>query len=90
MQYMRCKCGECQYWGSGMMPAKCNWCEKCETTLAGGPNGHKTERTPHFLVETPVETDDGHGILSRCKYCLQTKKQIIESGEPYETESRNS
>ena len=75
MQFWRCKCGESTAFGSDP-PAKCDFCEKCSTTLEGHPDHHKTERTPHKWVQSPVETDEGPKPLTRCQYCHRTKKEI--------------
>lgn len=76
MRYYQCKCGESQWWGS-IPPSACIWCEKCQSNPAGGPSGHR-ERIDHEFIETSVETDDGPRVLSRCRYCMMTKKQIAE------------
>ncbi len=67
-----------------MGPFQCSWCEKCQSNPAEGPNSHSTERTPHRMVCTKVEVDDGHGTLTRCIWCHRTKAEIAERGEPME------
>lgn len=75
MKYARCKCGESEFWGSGMSPEPCCPCKKCGTIPGYGPDSHPEVR-PHEWVETKVETDEGPKTLSRCSWCLKTKKQI--------------
>ena len=78
MIYSRCKCGNVQQWGSGMPPAKCDPCPKCGTIPATGPDCHP-DPVPHdFSFAEQVETDEGPKTLSRCRYCLKTKKEIEE------------
>jgi hypothetical protein len=75
MIYMQCKCGEYQFFGSGMEPAKCAKCKKCGTRPATGPNSH-VDPLPHEFVARPVETDEGNATLSRCKYCYKTRSEV--------------
>ncbi len=74
MQYYRCKCGDSEAWCSDS-PWPCARCKKCGSDLAGGPDLHRDPR-PHEFLEYPVETDDGQATLSRCRWCMKTKKQI--------------
>lgn len=83
MRGYQCKCGNIRG-ATSMGITQCLWCDKCKTTAAFGPDSHKTERVPHLLYPTDVEVDDGIMTLHRCRYCLKTKKEIIELGEPYE------
>lgn len=84
MQYARCKCGAYEAWTSGMPLNGCAWCKKCGTTPAYRPEGHKTERPAHQMVTTKVDTDDGNGKLTRCKWCMRTKASLEKDGEPME------
>lgn len=71
MKYWQCKCGDYQFYGSGMSPEPCTYCKKCGTTAAGLPP------IPHeFTMISKVETDEGEKKLSRCKWCYKTKSQI--------------
>lgn len=81
MIYYRCKCGDLESYSS-MGPRRCAFCTKCNTTLASGPEGHKTERTKHQMIKEQVETDEGNAVLTRCGYCLRTKKEL--EGQPME------
>lgn len=74
MIFYRCKCGDSQAWGS-MPPAQCAWCEKCQSSLAAGPDGHR-DRVPHEFVASKVETDGGDATLTRCWFCHRTRKEI--------------
>ena len=74
MQYGKCECGSLEFWGSGMVPATCSPCEKCGTLPWGGE-----VREHEFYVEV-VEADDGDHTLSRCRWCMQTKRDI-EKGD---------
>ncbi len=76
MNYYKCKCGAHEGWNSGMPIPKCAWCKKCETTPAYSPEGHKTERPFHLMVQHEVKTDEGPKILSRCRYCMKTLEQL--------------
>lgn len=75
MKYYRCKCGKSEAWGS-QPPPRCSWCKACESDPASSPELH-SERTPHLfdLVEK-VETDNGESQLTRCRYCLKTRKEV--------------
>jgi hypothetical protein len=54
MKYAQCKCGERKLWTTmGIKP--CLWCEKCQTTPAYGPEGHKTERPKHKILKRSDE-----------------------------------
>ncbi len=64
----------------GTGPRPCDWCAQCNTSLAGGPSGHSTDQRSHEMIETDVELDVGMGKLSRCTWCLKTKKQL--EGQP--------
>lgn len=46
MQYARCKCGAHETWTTDSIP-RCTFCDKCNTTLATSPNGHKDTPEPH-------------------------------------------
>jgi hypothetical protein len=74
MRYYRCECGDITSWSSmGVLP--CDGCKKCNTTLETGPKDHKVPED-HVFEPYPVETDEGPKSLSRCKYCLRTKKEL--------------
>jgi hypothetical protein len=75
MRYERCRCGKLEFWGSGMSPAPCSGCEDCGTTPASHPDGHKTPE-PHEFVAHSVDTDAGAATLSRCRWCMKTRKQL--------------
>lgn len=49
MQYAKCKCGDYEVWTS-LGIKRCAWCEKCQSTPAHGPNGHRTERPKHKMI----------------------------------------
>lgn len=70
MNYWRCKCGETQYWESGMTPAKCKGCDKCSSTLATWPGGHG-DIEPHTPGTPRLEVDqDVCYRITRCRRCL--------------------
>ena len=59
MQYYRCECGESEFYGSDS-PRPCMGCDKCGTTYAQSPTGHRP-REPHqwrpqFSRETGAPT----------------------------------
>ena len=74
MIYRRCKCGEHEAYGS-IPPPRCSRCEKCGSDLATSPDDH-LEPLSHDFQPEPVETDAGGAVLSRCRYCHRTRKQI--------------
>jgi hypothetical protein len=80
MQYGKCKCGKYEFWGSGMMPARCSPCEICGTIPAGSPTTHP-DPLPHNYYVEKVETDDGDKSLTRCRWCLKTKTEIEKSNK---------
>lgn len=65
MRYYRCKCGSREQWSTDGI-ADCVICNKCNTTLAGGPEGHKTHAAPHQF-ETYYDTKTGKPF----KICLK-------------------
>jgi len=72
MRYYRCKCGNCQAWGS-MPPEKCNGCKECNTTLEESPNTH-TEPSEHkWITEYDKHTGEPYEI---CLNCLKRKDSI--------------
>jgi hypothetical protein len=50
--------------------------------LAGGPEQHR-KPSSHRLQKSPVEADEP-AFITRCVWCLKTKKQIVELGQPFE------
>ena len=74
MIYYRCKCGESEAYGS-MPPYPCSRCDKCGSNLASSLDSH-SEPLPHDFVPTQVETDAGEAVLSRCRYCHRTPKEV--------------
>lgn len=80
MQYYRCKCGKAEYWGSGMVPAKCQGCDKCKTTYARGPEGHK-EIAPHEWAEKTVIEEGKTSDESYCKKCYVKKRHAEKEKE---------
>jgi hypothetical protein len=77
MQHYRCKCGKSECYGS-WGPNQCDGCKYCNTTLTQHPDHHK-EPEPHKYIETLVEADNGKHVLSRCQWCMRTKKEIEKS-----------
>ena len=67
MNYGKCKCGAVESFGSGMVIHDCDGCEKCGTTIAGHPDGHK----PLAPVEYVGKYDRNTGVPSYrgCKNC---------------------
>lgn len=41
MRYLKCNCGACERWDTGEMVQPCQGCEKCQTTFATNPEGHR-------------------------------------------------
>ena len=83
MQYYRCKCGFMAAWTSMGVPC-CSWCEKCESDLAPSSDMHNTKRIPHEMTAHSVQIDAGHAVLSRCRWCMRTRKEL--EGQPMEDE----
>lgn len=75
MRYYQCKCGALKYWGS-MPPPACDWCIKCGSNPARGPDGHRAEPIAHEMEPTTVQTDSGPATLSRCRHCHFTRAEI--------------
>jgi hypothetical protein len=67
MIYWRCKCGKAESWESGMPPQDCQGCDKCGTTLATGPSGHK-DRIPHDW-KPQFNSDTGAPDRPICRRC---------------------
>jgi len=55
MNFWRCKCGDREYFESGMPPRDCQGCEKCGTTLAMSKSGHEPMQ-PHVPVPRYSQT----------------------------------
>ena len=82
MKFYQCKCGRSKSFGS-RSPFACSFCTECNTKLASHPSGHSTERIPHNLIKTRVKTDDGYAVLSRCKWCMKTRVELVECEESF-------
>ena len=72
MQYYRCKCGKHEYWGSGMVPAKCEGCEECNTTLEQNPENHRTPEAHDWVTKYDENTGEPY---RRCRICYQKEKK---------------
>lgn len=72
MMTLKCKCGAETFFGSGMMPNPCEPCPRC------GTNPGMVEVRPHEFEIHTVETDEGSKPLSRCRWCMRTKKAIAK------------
>ncbi len=72
MIYWRCRCGAREYWESGFPPADCNACEKCGTTLATGPEGHR-EPVPHEW-EQRFNPRTGEPDRRTCRRCHSSER----------------
>jgi hypothetical protein len=75
MRYYRCRCGKLEAHCSGMLPHPCTGCPDCGTNLAEAPGAHKAP-LPHAFVVGQVETDEGMKPLSRCTWCMKTRRQL--------------
>lgn len=67
MRYMQCRCGERMCWTTMGHPS-CDFCEKCGSTLAEGPNTH-VDPTPHTVL---AEIENGK-VVARCTRCNNTR-----------------
>jgi len=68
MQYYRCKCGKREFWGSGMVPAPCDGCDECGTTLTQNLDNHETPRAHQLIRRYKEETGEPYW---RCELCYQ-------------------
>jgi MinD superfamily P-loop ATPase len=64
MVYWKCKCGESEYFGSGMTPQDCEGCEKC------GTNYRKEAIKPHQL-KVKYSEKTGEPSYQECKVCYE-------------------
>jgi len=77
VRYYECPCSDTMIWGSDS-PSPCDPCLKCGSV----PTTDKSIRKPipHEFYQEKVETDEGEKVLSRCKYCSRTKKEVLKKG----------
>lgn len=67
MQYAQCRCGAVVRWDTGDAIHDCQGCERCQTTLARNPDGHK-ELQPH-TPKPQYDRDDGRLSHYICTVC---------------------
>lgn len=84
MKYYRCRCGKREHWNSGFPIYDCQGCRDCNTTIAGGPEGHRTPVPPHQMARLQVESDEGEAFEHRCWDCMASRSCIEKRGEPWE------
>lgn len=84
MRYLRCKCGKHEHWNSGVRIWDCQGCRDCNTTIAGGPDGHRSPVPPHQMARLRVEADEGEAFEHRCADCMESRARIEKAGEPWE------
>lgn len=71
MLYYKCKCGKCEFWGSGMSPYACQVCDECGTTMLKNLDGTYVEPKPHeYVAKYNQNTGKPYKI---CKWCLEKK-----------------
>lgn len=73
--YYRCKCGNSTAFGS-MPPDQCAWCEKCQSSLALHPEGHRDRVEHDFSSVKTIATDQGPATITRCRFCRLTQAEI--------------
>lgn len=74
MRYMQCRCGKHTCYTSMGSPS-CRGCEECKTTLAEGPDGHRTPEPHQWEVEWKVDPKTGDRWQERiCLRCLITER----------------
>lgn len=72
MIYYRCKCGQCESWGS-MPPARCNSCPTCGSNLATGPDEHREPESHQWFARYDEKTGEPYEV---CGNCLQKKLDV--------------
>ena len=74
MIMFKCKCGG-TWMGSNFIdvPAPCDGCDLCNTTLERAGDEHKI-RQPHTFITASVDTDEGPKPLTRCSRCGAKKE----------------
>ena len=77
----RCKCGDATAFGS-MPPYQCAWCEKCQSSLASHPDGHRDRVDHEFSHVEKIATDQGEVTITRCRYCHRTRAEIATEEQP--------
>ena len=75
MTYYRCKCGKCEYFGSGMFPEDCQGCDECGTNLATSSEKHKPVAEHEWIIRYNEITGESY---LRCKKCYQKKENEVE------------
>lgn len=77
MRRLQCQCGESLAWDSGYeMGHPCQGCDKCGTTFATHPGGHK-KRIPHKWREELHKNTDYEKLCDRCYAREKATKEEI-------------
>lgn len=74
MNYLRCKCGKCQMWESGMNPQPCEGCTECNTTFAWGPDYHDELQPHEWKQQYDQNTGKPNGAV--CTRCYKRDKSV--------------
>lgn len=72
MQYKKCQCGACERWDTGEIVHPCQGCEKCGTTYAGSPSGHKPLEPHVWVPRYSSSTGKPNGRM--CSRCMKLEK----------------
>lgn len=73
MRYQRCRCGACEWFGE---TRRCDQCSKCKSGPGWSPETHREPEPHDFSRIEKVQTDQGDGTITRCRYCYQTRAEI--------------
>ena len=65
MKYAKCKCGQSEFWGSGMEPNRCQPCLTCGTTKWFNPS-HPLPESHEWITKYDENTGEPYKICSLC------------------------
>lgn len=66
MNYHACKCGEAQYYDSGMPPQPCQGCDICGSSFNKTEHGEYKPREPHKFVIKYKDSGEAYELCTRC------------------------
>jgi len=93
MQFYRCKCGKARFWGSGEVPADCEGCDECGTTLTQHPEDHRTPIPHDWMTLYHQSTRLPYQVCRRCHTRKNSEQEVRVDGlllVPHDDQLRNN
>lgn len=75
---LRCKCGEQKLWTS-QGTWDCMGCEKCQTTFADHPDGHKPLQPHNYKIKYHQNTGKPYKMCEQCGHI--DKDEYLNAGK---------